>query len=342
MAAPTFPTRYCPNPERYDGRMEYRKCGNSGIQLPAFSLGFWWNFGGIDPMESSRERILYAFDQGITCFDLANNYGPPFGAAEETFGRVFHDNLRPHRHEIIVTTKAGNNMWEGPYGRGSSRKMLMTSIDESLQRMNLDYVDIFYSHRYDEHTPLDETMQALADIVRQGKALYVGLSNYPVDKLLYAVKYLQDNNIHCLIYQGKYNLLYRNVETNMLDTLNAQGIGFTAFCPIAQGILTDKYLNGIPADSRVGKGHYLKPDDVAPEILQKVAALNHMAQRRGQTLAQMATAWLLANQSVTSVIIGPRTTDQLKDSIGALRNTAFTPEELDEINLILQQSTNKP
>ena len=342
MAAPTFPTRYCPNPERYDGRMEYRKCGNSGIQLPAFSLGFWWNFGGIDPMESSRERILYAFDQGITCFDLANNYGPPFGAAEETFGRVFHDNLRPHRHEIIVTTKAGNNMWEGPYGRGSSRKMLMTSINESLQRMNLDYVDIFYSHRYDEHTPLDETMQALADIVRQGKALYVGLSNYPVDKLLYAVKYLQDNNIHCLIYQGKYNLLYRNVETNMLDTLNAQGIGFTAFCPIAQGILTDKYLNGIPADSRVGKGHYLKPADVAPEVLQKVAALNHMAQRRGQTLAQMATAWLLANQSVTSVIIGPRTMEQLKDSIGALRNTAFTPEELDEINLILQQSTNKP
>ena len=269
MAAPTFPTRYCPNPERYDGRMEYRKCGNSGIQLPAFSLGFWWNFGGIDPMESSRERILYAFDQGITCFDLANNYGPPFGSAEETFGRVFRDNLRPHRHEIIVTTKAGNNMWEGPYGRGSSRKMLMTSIDESLQRMNLDYVDIFYSHRYDEHTPLDETMQALADIARQGKALYIGLSNYPVDKLLYAVKYLQDSNIHCLIYQGKYNLLYRNVETNMLDTLNAQGIGFTAFCPIAQGILTDKYLNGIPADSRVGKGHYLKPADVAPEVLQK-------------------------------------------------------------------------
>lgn len=327
---------YKADPARYDGRMDYRKCGNSGIKLPALSLGFWWNFGGINPLEDSREKILYAFDQGITCFDLANNYGPPFGTAEETFGRVFRDNLRPYRHEMIVTTKAGYNMWEGPYGFGSSRKMLMTSLDESLLRMGLDYVDIFYSHRYDEHTPLDETMQALVDIVRQGKALYVGLSNYPVDKLLYAEKYLRDNNVHCLIYQGKYNMMYRHVEENILSSLENAGVGFTAFCPVAQGILTDKYLNGIPADSRIGKGHYLKPDDIAPEVMAKVAALNELAKRRGQTLAQMAIAWLLANETVTSVIIGPRTIAQLKDNIGALRHTAFSPDELASINSILE------
>lgn len=331
-----YASDYKADPARYDGRMDYRKCGNSGIKLPALSLGFWWNFGGINPLEDSREKILYAFDQGITCFDLANNYGPPFGTAEETFGRVFRDNLRPYRHEMIVTTKAGYNMWEGPYGFGSSRKMLMTSLDESLLRMGLDYVDIFYSHRYDEHTPLDETMQALVDIVRQGKALYVGLSNYPVDKLLYAEKYLRDNNVHCLIYQGKYNMMYRHVEENILSSLENAGVGFTAFCPVAQGILTDKYLNGIPADSRIGKGHYLKPDDIAPEVMAKVSALNDLAKRRGQTLAQMAIAWLLANETVTSVIIGPRTIAQLKDNLGALCHTAFSSDELASINSILE------
>ena len=248
MAAIPFSLDYKADSNRYDGRMEYRKCGNSGIKLPALSLGFWWNFGGVNPLEESREKILYAFDQGITCFDLANNYGPPFGTAEQTFGRVYKDNLRPYRNEIIVTTKAGYNMWEGPYGFGSSRKMLMASLDDSLRRMNLDYVDIFYSHRYDENTPLDETMQALVDIVRQGKALYVGLSNYPVDKLLYATKYLQDNNVHCLIYQGKYNMMFRDVEQNMLKTLMSSGIGFTAFCPVAQGILCLLYTSPSPRD----------------------------------------------------------------------------------------------
>ena len=321
---------------RYDGRMPYRKCGNSGIRLPELSLGFWWNFGGINPLEESREKILYAFDHGITCFDLANNYGPPFGTAEQTFGRVYKDNLRPYRNEMIVTTKAGYNMWEGPYGCGSSRKMLMASIDDSLRRMNLDYVDIFYSHRYDPETPIDETMQALVDIVRQGKALYVGLSRYPVDKLLYAMKYLQESNVPCLIYQGRYNMLDRGVEQNILRTLSASGIGFTAFCPIAQGILTDKYLNGIPADSRVGKGHYLTEKDISADVLRKVAALNAVALRRGQTLAQMATAWLLAREEVTSVIIGPRTTAQLIDSLGAVTNTSFDNEELKEIDKILE------
>ena len=336
MAAVPFSLDYKADSNRYDGRMEYRKCGNSGIKLPALSLGFWWNFGGVNPLEESREKILYAFDQGITCFDLANNYGPPFGTAEQTFGRVYKDNLRPYRNEIIVTTKAGYNMWEGPYGFGSSRKMLMTSLDDSLRRMNLDYVDIFYSHRYDENTPLDETMQALVDIVRQGKALYVGLSNYPVDKLLYATKYLQDNNVHCLIYQGKYNMMFRDVEQNMLKTLMSSGIGFTAFCPVAQGILTNKYLNGIPADSRIGKGHYLTEKDIRPEVLDKVARLNDLALQRGQTLAQMAVAWILSNEATTSVIIGPRTMEQLKDNLGALKNTSFSGEERRMIDEILK------
>lgn len=336
MAAIGYALDYKADSGRYDGRMEYRKCGNSGIKMPALSLGFWWNFGGINPLESSREKILHAFDKGITCFDLANNYGPPFGTAEETFGRVFRDNLRPYRREMIITTKAGYNMWEGPYGFGSSRKMLMTSLDESLQRMGLDYVDIFYSHRYDENTPLDETMQALVDIVRQGKALYVGLSNYPVDKLLYAVKYLQENNVHCLIYQGKYNMMHRDVEKNMLQTLTAQGIGFTAFCPVAQGILTDKYLHGIPADSRIGKGHYLKTDDIAPEVLAKVSKLNDLAAMRGQTLAQMAIAWLLSNPATTSVIIGPRTMEQLADNLGTLQNAVFSDEERAIVDSILK------
>ena len=336
MGALNFCVDYKADSGRYDGRMPYRKCGNSGIRLPELSLGFWWNFGGINPLEESREKILYAFDHGITCFDLANNYGPPFGTAEQTFGRVYKDNLRPYRNEMIVTTKAGYNMWEGPYGCGSSRKMLMASIDDSLRRMNLDYVDIFYSHRYDPETPIDETMQALVDIVRQGKALYVGLSRYPVDKLLYAMKYLQESNVPCLIYQGRYNMLDRGVEQNILRTLSASGIGFTAFCPIAQGILTDKYLNGIPADSRVGKGHYLTEKDISADVLRKVAALNAVALRRGQTLAQMATAWLLAREEVTSVIIGPRTTAQLIDSLGAVANTSFDNDELKEIDKILE------
>ncbi len=324
------------DPLRYDGRMPYRQCGNSGIKLPELSLGFWWNFGGINPLEDSRNKILHAFDKGITCFDLANNYGPPFGSAEQTFGKVFHDNLRPYRNEIIVTTKAGYHMWPGPYGFGSSRKMLMASLDDSLRRMGLDYVDIFYSHRYDENTPLEETMQTLVDIVRQGKALYVGLSNYPVNKLEQAVRYLDSNHVHCLIYQGKYNMLYRNLEKEILPAVAEKGIGFTAFCPIAQGILTDKYLHGIPTDSRAALGHHLSETDITPTVISKVAELNKLAQQRGQSLAQMAVAWILRRKETTSVLIGPRTMAQLDDNLGAVACAPFTEEELAKIEEILR------
>ena len=327
---------YKASEDRYsEGKMTYKRCGNSGIKLPLLSLGFWWNFGGIDSFEESRAKIRYAFDNGITCFDLANNYGPPFGSAEETFGRVFTQDLKPYRHEMIVTTKAGYNMWDGPYGVGSSRKMMITSLEESLKRMNLDYVDIYYSHRYDGETPVEETMQALIDVVRQGKALYVGLSNYPVEVLGKAVAYLEAANVHPLIYQGKYNMMIRDVEKDHFAFLEEKGIGFTAFSPIAQGVLSDKYLNGIPADSRVGRGRYLTHATVTPEILEKVRNLNEIAQQRGQSLAQMAVAWILSHQPVTSVIIGPRTIEQFKDSLG-YGNTHFTDEEIGLIDSILR------
>lgn len=326
---------YKASEDRYsEGKMTYKRSGNSGIKLPLLSLGFWWNFGGIDSFEESRAKIRYAFDNGITCFDLANNYGPPFGSAEETFGRVYAQDLKPYRHELIVTTKAGYNMWDGPYGVGSSRKMMITSLEESLKRMNLDYVDVYYSHRYDGETPVEETMQALIDVVRQGKALYVGLSNYPVDVLVKAVEYLEAANVHPLIYQGKYNMMVRDVEQEHFAFLEEKGIGFTAFSPIAQGVLSDKYLNGIPADSRVGRGRYLIHANVTPEILEKVSRLNEIALQRGQSLAQMAVAWILSHQPVTSVIIGPRTVEQLKDSLGC-GNTHFTDEEIRLIDTIL-------
>lgn len=327
---------YKASEDRYsEGKMTYKRSGNSGIKLPLLSLGFWWNFGGIDSFEESRAKIRYAFDNGITCFDLANNYGPPFGSAEETFGRVYAQDLKPYRHELIVTTKAGYNMWDGPYGVGSSRKMMITSLEESLKRMNLDYVDVYYSHRYDGETPVEETMQALVDVVRQGKALYVGLSNYPVDVLAKVVAYLEAANVHPLIYQGKYNMMVRDVEKEHFAFLEEKGIGFTAFSPIAQGVLSDKYLNGIPADSRVGRGRYLTHANVTPEILEKVSRLNEIAQQRGQSLAQMAVAWILSHQPVTSVIIGPRTVEQLKDSLGC-GNTHFTDEEIGLIDSILR------
>ena len=327
---------YKASEDRYsEGKMTYKRSGNSGIKLPLLSLGFWWNFGGIDSFEESRAKIRYAFDNGITCFDLANNYGPPFGSAEETFGRVYAQDLKPYRHELIVTTKAGYNMWDGPYGVGSSRKMMITSLEESLKRMNLDYVDVYYSHRYDGETPVEETMQALVDVVRQGKALYVGLSNYPVEVLAKAVAYLEAANVHPLIYQGKYNMMVRDVEQEHFAFLEEKGIGFTAFSPIAQGVLSDKYLNGIPADSRVGRGRYLTHANVTPEILEKVSRLNEIALQRGQSLAQMAVAWILSHQPVTSVIIGPRTVEQLKDSLGC-GNTHFTDEEIGLIDSILR------
>lgn len=327
---------YIANPNRYaDGVMNYRQCGNSGIKLPEITLGFWWNYGDGNDYNDCLARMTYAFDNGITCFDLANNYGPPFGAAESNFGKMYTENFKAHRHEMIITTKAGYNMWEGPYGCGSSRKMLITSLNESLQRMKLDYVDIFYSHRYDSFTPIDETMQALIDIVHSGKALYVGLSNYPADKLVAAVAYLRNQHVNPIIYQGKYNMLVRDVEERHFDALQNLGIGFTAFSPLAQGILSGKYIDGIPADSRAASLNPLMKDMITSDALKKVQRLKHIAENRGQSLAQMAVAWILAKQAVTSVIVGSRTVEQLADSIGAVHNSSFTAEELLEINQIL-------
>ena len=327
---------YIANPNRYaDGVMNYRQCGNSGIKLPEITLGFWWNYGDGNDYNDCLARMTYAFDNGITCFDLANNYGPPFGAAESNFGKMSTENFKAHRHEMIITTKAGYNMWEGPYGCGSSRKMLITSLNESLQRMKLDYVDIFYSHRYDGSTPIEETMQALIDIVRSGKALYVGLSNYPADKLVAAVAYLRNQHVNPIIYQGKYNMLVRDVEERHFDALQNLGIGFTAFSPLAQGILSGKYIDGIPADSRAACLNPLMKDMITTDALKKVQRLKLIAETRGQTLAQMAVAWILAKQAVTSVIVGSRTVEQLADSIGAVHNSSFTAEELLEINQIL-------
>ena len=327
---------YVANPNRYDeGVMNYRRCGESGIKMPEISLGFWWNFGGINVYEESLAKVTYAFDHGITCFDLANNYGPPYGSAEETFGRIYEENFKQHRHEMIITTKAGYDMWEGPYGNGSSRKMLMTSLDESLKRMKLDYVDIFYSHRYDGFTPIEETMQALVDIVKSGKALYVGLSNYPADKLSKAVAYLTNQHVHPLIYQGRYNMLVRDIEEKHFALLKELGVGLTAFSPLAQGLLTDKYINGIPADSRAALGHHLQKEAITPTVIAKVKALNEMAARRGQTLAQMAVSWILSRQIVTSVIIGPRTIEQMVDGRDAMKNEHFSAEDLIEIDRIL-------
>ena len=327
---------YIANPNRYaDGVMNYRQCGNSGIKLPEITLGFWWNYGDGNDYNDCLARMTYAFDNGITCFDLANNYGPPFGAAESNFGKMYTENFKAHRHEMIITTKAGYNMWEGPYGCGSSRKMLITSLNESLQRMKLDYVDIFYSHRYDGSTPIEETMQALIDIVRSGKALYVGLSNYPADKLVAAVAHLRNQHVNPIIYQGKYNMLVRDVEERHFDALQNLGIGFTAFSPLAQGILSGKYIDGIPADSRAACLNPLMKDMITTDALKKVQRLKLIAETRGQTLAQMAVAWILAKQAVTSVIVGSRTVEQLADSIGAVHNSSFTAEELLEINQIL-------
>ena len=327
---------YIANPDRYaDGVMNYRQCGNSGIKLPEITLGFWWNYGEGNDYDDCLARMAYAFDHGITCFDLANNYGPPFGAAETNFGRMYSENFKAHRHEMIITTKAGYNMWAGPYGCGSSRKMLITSLDESLQRMKLDYVDIFYSHRYDGFTPIEETMQALVDIVHSGKALYVGLSNYPADKLVAAVAYLRNQHVNPIIYQGKYNMLVRDVEERHFDALQNLGIGFTAFSPLAQGILSGKYLDGIPDDSRAARLNPLMKDMLTADALKKVQRLKLVAESRGQTLVQMAVAWILAKEIVTSVIVGSRTVQQLADSIGAVGNSRFSAEELLGINQIL-------
>ena len=333
-----IPPVYSASPARYESGMQYRRCGKSGILLPAVSLGLWHNFGSVDSYEKSVEIIQYAFDHGVCHFDLANNYGPAFGTAEETFGRVMSRSLAPYRHELFISTKAGHGMWPGPYGEWGSRKYLFNSLDESLRRMNLDYVDVFYSHRYDPETPLEETMQALVDIVRQGKALYVGISKYPADEARKAYDYLAKRDVKCLVYQGRYNMLDREVETSgLLSEAYEAGVGFTAFSPLAQGLLTDRYANGIPSDSRIGRGGYLKRSDLNDDVIKKAKDLNRVAQERGQSLAQMAISWLLKDNRVSSVIVGASSTEQLESNLQAVRNTVFSTEELQQIDEILAE-----
>lgn len=326
---------YYPDQERYNGRMPYRRCGKSGILLPAISLGLWHNFGSVDTLENSQKKIHFAFDHGITHFDLANNYGPVYGSAEETFGIIMKNSLKPYRDELFISTKAGHDMWDGPYGEWGSRKHLISSLDQSLKRMNLEYVDIFYSHRFDPDTPLEETLQALTDIVRSGKALYVGISKYPADAAQFAYDYLRENKTPCLLYQGKYNIFDREpYYDGVLDGCERNGVGFIAFSPLAQGLLTDRYLNGIPADSRVARGGYLKKESLTPEILDKIRRLNEVASNRGQSLAQMAVSWLLTDSRVTSVIVGASSVEQLADNIKSVEKLEFSPEDLAAINSI--------
>lgn len=327
---------YQPSLERYKN-MEYRRCGNSGIKLPAFSLGLWHNFGNVNNFENSRELIQTAFDNGITHFDLANNYGPPPGSAEENFGRILHQDFKNYRDEMIISSKAGYTMWDGPYGDWGSKKYLVSSLDQSLKRMKLDYVDIFYHHRPDPETPLEETMTALDLIVRQGKALYVGLSNYNAEQTLKAVAILKQLGTPCLIHQPKYSMFVRDPENGLLDVLENQGIGCIPFSPLAQGLLSDKYLNGIPKDSRVAtSGQFLNESHITEEKIEKISQLNKLAQQRGQKLAHMALSWILRDSRVTSVLIGSSKPEQITDSIEALKNTSFSDEELQTINTILK------
>lgn len=321
---------------RYECGMLYRRAGRSGVMLPAISLGLWHNFGDVDTLSLSRKKLHYAFDHGITHFDLANNYGPSYGSAEETFGQIMKSSFAPYRDELFISTKAGHDMWPGPYGNWGSRKHLMASLDQSLKRMNLDYVDVFYSHRYDPETPLEATLQALVDIVRKGKALYVGLSKYPLDAYLFACRYLKERDVPCLLYQGRYSMLVREPESQgILNAVKENGSGFVAFSPLAQGLLTNRYLNGIPADSRIARGGFLKKEALTPEVLSKIQALNERAAMRGQSLAEMALAWLLKNETVTSVIVGASSVEQLGDSLKTLNHLSFEEEELRAIEKIL-------
>lgn len=321
---------------RYECGMQYRRAGRSGVMLPAISLGLWHNFGDVDTLSLSRKKLHYAFDHGITHFDLANNYGPSYGSAEETFGQIMKSSFAPYRDELFISTKAGHDMWPGPYGNWGSRKHLMASLDQSLKRMNLDYVDVFYSHRYDPETPLEETLQALVDIVRKGKALYVGLSKYPLDAYLFACRYLKERDVPCLLYQGRYSMLVREPKSQgILDAVKENGSGFVAFSPLAQGLLTNRYLNGIPDDSRIARGGFLKKEALKPEVLSKIQALNERAAMRGQSLAEMALAWLLKNETVTSVIVGASSVEQLGDSLKTLNHLSFEEEKLHAIEKIL-------
>jgi len=325
-----------PASTRYDHPGLYRPCGRSGLKLPALSLGLWHNFGGADQPANSRALILRAFDLGITHFDLANNYGPPAGAAEETFGRVLREDLAAYRDELIVSTKAGYDMWPGPYGDHGSRKYLLASLDQSLRRLGLAYVDIFYSHRPDPDTPIEETMGALAHAVHGGKALYAGISNYNPEQTARAAKVLRDLGAPCLIHQPRYNLFDRWVEGGLLEVLQREGIGAIAFSPLAQGLLSNRYLTGIPADSRAGHDpRFLRPDQITEAKRGQIRALDGLARVRGQSLAQMAVAWLLRQPAVTSVLVGASKASQIEDSLGAVTNAAFSTDELVRIDRIL-------
>jgi L-glyceraldehyde 3-phosphate reductase len=322
-------TTYIPAPDRYTNSVGYLACGKSGLQLPRISLGLWHNFGDVDDAGEALKMIQFAFDHGITHFDLANNYGTPFGSAETNFGKILKEHFSSYRDEMIISTKAGHEMWSGPYGDGGSRKYLITSLNQSLQRMKLDYVDIFYSHRYDPNTPLEETMGALSDMVKQGKALYVGISKYPQDKAREAYRILRENGTPCLIFQDKYNIFTRHIEQEVLPLAQENGVGFIAFSPLAQGMLSDKYLHGIPENSRAAHSYgFLQKSQLTSEKIESISKLNEIAAQRGQTLAQMALAWCLHNPQVNSVIIGTSSVTQLQDNIESLKNTVFTDDEL--------------
>ena len=320
---------YSPASDRYTNSVGYQTCGKSGLQLPRISLGLWHNFGDVDDAEEALKMIQFAFDHGITHFDLANNYGTPFGSAEKNFGKILKENFAAHRDEMIISTKAGHEMWAGPYGDGGSRKYLIASINQSLKRMELDYVDIFYSHRYDPNTPLEETMGALSDMVKQGKALYIGISKYPIEVARKAYRILRENGTPCLINQDRYSIFTRQIEQSVLPLAEENGVGFIGFSPLAQGMLSDKYLKGIPENSRAAHSYgFLQKSQLTPERIEKITKLNDIAAQRGQTLAQMALAWCLHKPQVTSVIVGTSSVKQLQDNIDSLKNTTFTDDEL--------------
>ena len=322
---------YVANDKRYDA-MQYRRSGRSGIQLPAISLGLWHNFGGVDNFENSRAMLRRAFDLGITHFDLANNYGPPYGSAEETFGQILKKDFLPYRDELIISTKAGWDMWPGPYGDLGSRKYMLASLDQSLKRMGLEYVDIFYHHRPDPDTPLEESLGALDTAVRSGRALYVGISSYNAGQTAEAVRILRDLGTPCLIHQPKYSMFVRDPEQGVLDVLGKEGVGSIVFSPLAQGLLSDRYLNGIPNDSRAARDFFLKKKDIGEDKLAKIRALNEVARQRGQTLAEMAVAWVLRDPRVTSALVGASRVSQVEDNVAALKNLKFSAEELGKID----------
>ena len=326
---------YIANEQRYD-TMQYRRCGKSGVQLPAISLGLWHNFGGVDTFENGRAMVRRAFDLGITHFDLANNYGPPPGSAESNFGEILRLDFAPYRDELIISSKAGWGMWPGPYGDWGSRKYLLASLDQSLKRMGLEYVDIFYSHRPDPETPVEETMMALDQAVRSGRALYAGISSYDAKQTAEAVKILRDLGTPCLIHQPRYSMFDRTPEGGLLDVLGSEGIGAIAFTPLAQGLLTDRYLQGVPAGSRASKAVFLKTSDITEGRLKQIRALNKLAAGRGQSLAQTALAWVLRDGRMTSALIGASRVEQIEQNVAALANLAFSADELARIDAILQ------